>query len=414
MATVQVRNRLRRSETVAGASLRLTRQGLPQPVTATTNSNGTATLTTTGLASGAYTLTVTPQHTDANPVGPTTATATTADRIFRTLVIDVTVTAGAITAATVAAGNTANGTVALAHNQPLAVTLQPVWMRSPHHRARGLDISGIIVHHTGGATIGGALEQFLHGGTSAHYVIDTDGQIVKMVQDVERASHAGVAKWNEDTNVNARTIGIEIVNATAPYPLVQLQATTDLLSRLRTAFPTIVPWNVVGHSDVATDDNGRLGRKSSDPGLKFEWVRVEALGLGMIASTAPIAPTIYGSFFVSFPNESLRQGDNDTRRKFGGAVRQGISGNLVQELQADLRTIGYTVGALDGDFGGKTRAAVEMFQEHFFAGGRGHKAPDGRVDRQTATLIKAVVVSKALSLVGAGAAAGAVSGGGGS
>jgi hypothetical protein len=32
-----------------------------------------------------------------------------------------------------------------------------------------------------------------------------------------------------------------------------------------------------------------------------------------------------------------------------------------------------------------------MLQEHFFAGGLGHKAPDGRVDFQTAQLIKSVV-----------------------
>ena len=30
---------------------------------------------------------------------------------------------------------------------------------------------------------------------SAHYVINTDGQIVKMVQDTEAAHHAGVSFW---------------------------------------------------------------------------------------------------------------------------------------------------------------------------------------------------------------------------
>jgi len=37
--------------------------------------------------------------------------------------------------------------------------------------------------------------------------------------------------------------------------------------------------------------------------------------------------------------------------------------------------------------------AVLAFQEHFFAGGRGHKAPDGRVDLPTARVIKRVVAS---------------------
>lgn len=162
----------------------------------------------------------------------------------------------------------------------------------------------------------------------------------------------------------------------------------------------IVPWNVIGHSDVATNDSGRLGRKSGDPGSEFEWSRVEALGLGMSSSATPIAPTLYASFFARFADESWRSGDNDTRRRFGGAVRTGIAGDPIRELQGDLQTIGYSVGGLDGDFGEKTMRAVEMFQEHFFAGGRGHKSPDGRVDRNTAVLIKQVVVAKAASLVG--------------
>ncbi len=136
-------------------------------------------------------------------------------------------------------------------------------MRSPNHGGRGHDVSGIIIHHTGGPTIGGALEEFLNNQTSAHYVIDTDGQIVKMVQDTQRANHAGVARWNGDPSVNARTIGIEIVNSAGAYPTVQYNALTTLLTKLRASFPTIVSWNVVGHSDVATNDSGRLGRKAA-------------------------------------------------------------------------------------------------------------------------------------------------------
>jgi N-acetylmuramoyl-L-alanine amidase len=394
MATIQVRNRLRHSEAVVGATLRLTRPGLPDPVTGTTNSSGTATLPTAGLADGSYALTVTPVGTSAEPVGPATAPAGSGDRIFRSLAIDITLTAGVISAARVSSGQAANGTVVLTPGQPFAVTLQPVWIRSPNERPRGLEISGIIVHHTGVTPIGPVIETFLSSNTSAHYVVDTDGQIVKMVQDSRRASHAGVAKWNEDANVNSRTIGIEIVNQSEAYPPAQMEAVLELLTRIRTAFPGIVPWNVVAHSDVGTNESGRLGRKSGDPGGRFEWARVEELGLGMSASTEPIPPTMYGSFFVQFPDASLREHDNDASRVFGGAVRPGIAGNIIHDLQTDLRSIGYSLGTVDGDFGEKTHWAVQMFQEHFFAGGRGHKAPDGRVDRRTAALIKAVVLAK--------------------
>ncbi len=189
-----------------------------------------------------------------------------------------------------ASGQAANGTVALTPGQSLAITLQSVWMRSPNEGARGLEINGIIVHHTATETIGPVLETFLSSTTSAHYVVDTDGQIVKMVHDRRRASHAGVAKWNEDANVNSRTVGIEIVNDAGAYPAAQMDAVLGLLTRIRAAIPTIVPWNVIGHSDVGTNESGRLGRKSGDPGSRFEWVRVEGLGLGMSASPAPVAP----------------------------------------------------------------------------------------------------------------------------
>jgi N-acetylmuramoyl-L-alanine amidase len=394
MATIHVRNRLRRSEPVIGATLRLTRQGLPQPVTGTTNNNGTATLPTTGLADGAYAIRVTPLNASDEPVGPATASVAAADRIFRSLSIDITLTGGVISAASVPAAQAANGTVTLTPGQPVNVTLQPVWMRSPNEQARGHAITGVIVHHTGVQTIGPVLETFLNSMTSAHYVVDTDGQIVKMVHDARRASHAGVARWNDEANINSKTIGIEIVHLSGPFPPAQMDAVLALLTRMRAAFPTIAPWNVIGHSDVATNDSGRLGRKSGDPGSRFEWIHVEQLGLGMSASTTPLPPTMYGGFFNQFPDESLREHDNDASRIFGGAVRPGIAGNLVRELQTDLRSIGYTVGVVDGDFGEKTRMAVHMFQEHFFAGGRGHKEPDGRMDRRTATLVKAVALAK--------------------
>src|SRR5687768_10386139 len=214
MAAIQVRNRLR-NEGVAGATVRLMRQGLPQPVTAVTNNNGAATLATSGLSDDTYLLTVTPANTATDPVGPAIAVAATPERIFRSLEMRVSLVAGRITAAAVTPGNTSNGTVTVAAgNQPLGIALQPVWMRSPNDGARGTHgITAIIIHHTGGATIGGAISEFLGGGqTSAHYLIDTDGQIIKMVQDVRRANHAGVARWNGDSNVNQKTIGIEIVN----------------------------------------------------------------------------------------------------------------------------------------------------------------------------------------------------------
>ncbi len=91
---IQVRNRLRGSEPVIGATLRLTGQGLPQPITGATNNHGSATLPTAGLADGGYVLSITPLNTDAGPVGPSTGSAAATDRIFRALSIDITMAGG--------------------------------------------------------------------------------------------------------------------------------------------------------------------------------------------------------------------------------------------------------------------------------------------------------------------------------
>jgi N-acetylmuramoyl-L-alanine amidase len=268
-------------------------------------------------------------------------------------------------------------------------------MLSPNHSGRGSHrITMIIVHHTA-AGVGSTLSTFMSAGqTSANYVIDSDGQIIKVVPDRQAAFHAGESKWSGLDHINSRSIGIEIVNTTGPYPGPQYSALLGLISALRSAHPSIVDWNIIGHSDIATT-HGKLGRKSSDPGLKFEWSRLEALSFGMTRMIGPLPATIYDNFFATFAGGALRRGDNDGKRILGGSRRNGtFAGNPVRELQNDLTTIGYHLGTPDGDYGDKTRLAVEMFQEHFFAGGRGHKAPDGRVDFETAVIVKGVAAAK--------------------
>lgn len=250
-----------------------------------------------------------------------------------------------------------------------------------------------MVHHTAGPLIGPAINTFLSSseGTSAHYVIDTDGQIVKMVRDEESAHQAGVSFWSGVNRVNDNSIGIEIVNRSGAYPAAQYTALLGLLDRLLTAHTGINRRRIVGHSDIAHNGHFVLGRKSSDPGLEFEWTRLEARNLGMVPLIGPL-PLMYGGFFTAVPTGSFRKGDNDSHHRFGGSTTvAGVTGTPVQEIQEDLRDIGYSVGTPDGDFGHKTEAAVQMFQEHFFSGPRKRSTrPDGRVDRDTAEMIKRV------------------------
>jgi len=115
-----------------------------------------------------------------------------------------------------------------------------------------------------------------------------------------------------------------------------------------------------------------------------------------LAHGRPLPNSVYSNFFATFAGSILQRGDNDTKRILGASKRPAaFAGNPVRELQDDLTAIGYELGNADGDYGDKTRAAVQMFQEHFFAGDRwGPKAPDGRVDLDTAVIIKGVADAK--------------------
>ncbi|MGA7502126.1 MAG: N-acetylmuramoyl-L-alanine amidase [Isosphaeraceae bacterium] len=394
---IKVRNRLKHTDNVSGATVSVSSTAAGgSSATGTTNASGIATLNLTGLTVGPFTLRVTPAHTTTDPVGPDIARTPPAPaRIFRSLAAEVTLSMGRIATATVAPGQSSNGAVAVGSNPNLIVDLQPVWIASPNKHSRGstsLDL--IVVHHTAGPLIEPAINTFLSSSekTSAHYVIDTDGQIVKMVRDEESAHQAGVSFWSGVNGVNDNSIGIEIVNRSGAYPAAQYTALLGLLDRLLAAHTGINRRRIVGHSDIATDGHHVLGRKSSDPGLEFEWTRLEARNLGMVPASGPPWLLMYGGFFKAVPAGSFRKGDNDSHHRFGGSTTvAGVTGTPVQEIQEDLRDIGYSVGTPDGDFGRKTEAAVEMFQEHFFSRPRQRGTrPDGRVDQATAEMIKRV------------------------
>jgi N-acetylmuramoyl-L-alanine amidase len=102
---------------------------------------------------------------------------------------------------------------------------------------------------------------------SAHYLIAEDGQVTALVPEDQRAWHAGAGAWGRVTDVNSRSIGIELANTGfAPFAAPLMDALADLLRgiMLRWAIP---PARVIGHSDMAP------GRKV-DPGARFDWRRL--------------------------------------------------------------------------------------------------------------------------------------------
>lgn len=152
---------------------------------------------------------------------------------------------------------------------------------SPNHDSReGQAPEILLLHYTGMKTGAEAIARLCDPAAkvSAHYVVEEDGRVFHLVPEDRRAWHAGVSSWRGTGNVNARSIGIEIVNpghewGYRPFPAVQMAAVTEL-ARGILARQAIPARNVVGHSDVAPT-------RKEDPGELFDWQGLAKMGIGL-------------------------------------------------------------------------------------------------------------------------------------
>ena len=162
------------------------------------------------------------------------------------------------------------------------MTLKIIERRSPNHdeRPAGAATDILVLHYTGMKTAEEALARLCDpvARVSAHYTIDRDGTIYAHVPEERRAWHAGVSYWAGETNVNARSIGIEIVNpghefGYIPFAEAQIAASIELAKGILARHP-IPARRVVGHSDVAP-------ARKTDPGELFPWQQLAEAGIGV-------------------------------------------------------------------------------------------------------------------------------------
>jgi N-acetylmuramoyl-L-alanine amidase len=142
---------------------------------------------------------------------------------------------------------------------------------SPNHGERrgGARPDMIVLHYTAMATAEAALDRLRDPAAevSAHYLIAEDGTLWRLVAEERRAWHAGRAAWGDVTDVNSRSVGIELANAGAhPFPEPQMAALERLLDGV-TARWAIPPERVLGHACVAPE-------RKADPGRRFDWRRL--------------------------------------------------------------------------------------------------------------------------------------------
>jgi N-acetylmuramoyl-L-alanine amidase len=119
---------------------------------------------------------------------------------------------------------------------------------------------------------------------SAHYVVDEDGTTYRLVAEEMRAWHAGTSYWAGARDINARSIGIEIVNpghefGYRAFPAVQMQAVLKLAQDI-VQRRAIKAARVIGHSDVAPI-------RKEDPGELFDWAMLAAGGVGLWPKPKP-------------------------------------------------------------------------------------------------------------------------------
>jgi N-acetylmuramoyl-L-alanine amidase len=111
------------------------------------------------------------------------------------------------------------------------------------------------------------------GRVSAHYLITDTGKIVQLVDDQQRAWHAGAGRWRGFNDINSISIGIELDNdGIEAFQPLQIQALIKLLDDLcrRWDIPRTA---IIGHADLAPT-------RKSDPGVKFPWQELAQAGFG--------------------------------------------------------------------------------------------------------------------------------------
>ncbi|WP_341898237.1 N-acetylmuramoyl-L-alanine amidase [Ferrovibrio terrae] len=239
------------------------------------------------------------------------------------------------------------------------MTLSFVEHPSPNfdERSGRRPVDMVVLHYTGMPTAAAALQRLCdpEAKVSAHYVIDEDGTIYRLVPEDKRAWHAGVAFWRGVRDVNARSIGIELVNpghefGYREFPTVQIDALIALLKDMATRYE-MMPGNYVAHSDIAP-------MRKEDPGELFPWHRLHAAGFGRWWA---------GDFKVSPHAPSMQPGERS------GAVL---------ELQVALDRIGYGIEG-SGFYDPATEAVVRAFQRHWR-----QDQVDGISDAETTSLIR--------------------------
>ena len=193
---------------------------------------------------------------------------------------------------------------------------------------------------------------------SSHYLIPEDGddtysdqiKIFQLVDEENRAWHAGISKWEERTNINDQSIGIELVNQAecsvrqgsqydytnnyiclfSEFDSDQIDQLILLLKDILSRHDEIKPTYIVGHSDISPD-------RKFDPGPKFPWKKLYENGIG-----------------AWYDDQTFEKYKNQFKRKIPD----------INQIQCALKRYGYGV-EITNKMDEQTFFVIRAFQYHF-------------------------------------------------
>lgn len=215
---------------------------------------------------------------------------------------------------------------------------------------------------------------------SSHYLVPENDdpsypgrrlKVYRLVEEDQRAWHAGRSYWRGNTDLNSRSIGIEIVNRSrcvgdegvsvldnpeahcefSEYDDEQIELVMTLVLDILRRHPSIEPDDILAHSDIAPN-------RKLDPGPTFPWRRLYDHGIG--------------AWY-----------DEDTAHRYRKRFKTRPVDILL--LQKGLATYGYDVDET-GELDKRTQYAIRAFQMHF-------RPSDwsGRPDAETAAIVFALL-----------------------
>lgn len=172
-----------------------------------------------------------------------------------------------------------------------ALTDAIIWSPSPNHGPRrgGVRPDLVVIHYTAMADAASARARLCDPAAevSAHYLIGRCGTCWRLVDEAARAWHAGAGAWGGVTDINSRSIGIELDNdGRTPFAAALMDRLAPLLAGIMARWH-IPPERVIGHACMAPD-------RKRDPGRRFDWARLARLGLA-VATPAPL-PAVLEDF----------------------------------------------------------------------------------------------------------------------